>query len=81
MSYVIAATWKAKPGEEEAFLGLRRQMAVESRREPYTRNSRLSNRPPGTLILSAIWQKCWLRLSADTRNRKGGIAPALFPAP
>jgi quinol monooxygenase YgiN len=34
MSYVIAATWKAKPGEEEAVLGLLRRMAVESRKEP-----------------------------------------------
>ena len=34
MSYVIAATWKAKPDEEEAVFGLLRKMAVETRKEP-----------------------------------------------
>ena len=53
MSYVIAATWKAKPGEEEAVLGLLRQMAVESRREPGCMLFRVhrSLDDPGTFFL------------------------------
>ena len=34
MPYIISATWKAKPGEDEAILGLLRTMAAESRKEP-----------------------------------------------
>jgi quinol monooxygenase YgiN len=34
MPFVIAATWHAKPGEEEQVLGLLHTMAAESRKEP-----------------------------------------------
>ena len=34
MTYVVTATWRAKPGEEAAVLDLVRRVAIASRQEP-----------------------------------------------
>lgn len=53
MAFVVAATWKAKPGEESRILGIIRLMTPLSRREPgnLAYQAQVSLQDPGQFLL------------------------------
>jgi len=53
MAFVVAATWKAKLGEEARILGIIKLMTPLSRREPgnLAYQAQVSSQDPGTFLL------------------------------